>query len=337
MKVPALISLVLLTNMVAAKNVFNLHQLQDLTKEENNEEAVADKRDAKNTFDLAALKESLQEKRDAKNVVDLSRLSDEGKAKRKNTPNLEALAQRISKVTVQKRKNVVNLNDFVKSHDFTADKRDAKNTFDVTSYFQNHPLDAKRDQQVLENDKTKQEENLYFIFNQVDCFNNLLQSILPQLKSISIFAGYIRSSQEFNTKTESVDQNMLILAPSDDAIEDKLSNLKPWEFPHSLDGIQDEKQQDEIIESNLENFLQGHIVTNFENKVDIVQDQDDKSGKVVVTVLDNGKVLQIKQDQLTEKFSIRLDGKTNAWIPVESVRQVENGFIFVINDSLVKP
>ena len=252
-----------LSSMVASKNVYNLHALDDVDQASN------DKRDAKNVPNLEFLKE----------------LSENGK--RDAEP-----------------KNVINLQDLkvgVDDEDEGKEKRDAKNT----------P-------------------------NLIDCYNNLLQSILPQLKSVSIFAGYIRDNKDLNSKTEALDSNMLIISPTDDAIENKLSNLKPWEFPTLLDEATTEQDQDKILQDNLQNYLDGHIVVAFQDKINI-EDGDQGKEKVVVTKLNNGELLEIKQNMVSQTFSVRVAAKHKKWIPVVTVRQVENGFIFVIDDSLVKP
>lgn len=314
------------TIMVATKNVFNPAALPDLKEDD-----YVDKRDA-----------------DAKNTPNLQDLSDSVAndiQKRKNTPNLQDLAKAVgSDNDIQKRKNVVNLADFKVEPN---DKREAKNTFDIAAFLKQH-LHVKRgeNQQVLSNPDTEDsqsDENLLFTLDSADCYNNLLQSILPQLKSISIFAGYIRNNQDLDSKTELADQNMLIIAPTDDAIENKLSGLKPWEFPHSLDDAKNDREQDAIIDKNIQNFLFGHIVSDFEKKLVIETDSNDQTTKIIATTLNNGKNLQIKQDPLSEKFFIRIvddrdaNAISNNWIPVQTVRQVENGFIFVIENSLVKP
>ncbi|KAI5961195.1 uncharacterized protein KGF55_004120 [Candida pseudojiufengensis] len=308
------------------------------------------KRDAKNTPALEEIYETLREisTRDAKDIPDFeeifSKLGPSGnknKNKRdaKNTPNLTDILNALKdESTKTKRKDTVSLSDFVTEND-SKSKRDAKNKFNIEQFAKSN---SKRsdEQQILDGSKGEEESknnDLIFTFNASDSFNNLLQSILPQLKSISIFAGYIRGNSNLNSKTESLDSNMLIITPTDDAIENKLSNLKPWEFPKNIDAVTGEKEQDLILQDNLNNFLNGHIVTNFENKITIENDDEKGNGnkKVVLTTLDNGENLKIKQDLLTQRFYIKANNLK--WIPVDTVKQVENGLIFVINDSLVKP
>lgn len=333
-----------LSSMVASKNVYNLHALDDVDQASN------DKRDAKNVPNLEFLKElSENGKRDAepKNVINLQDLKvgvddeDEGKEKRdaKNTPNLIDLSNKFlqeegSDKVLNKRKNTFRISDFI--HEENHGKGDAKNTFDIAKFAK--ASNGKRDEQEILNipKEADANDNFVFTFNSADCYNNLLQSILPQLKSVSIFAGYIRDNKDLNSKTEALDSNMLIISPTDDAIENKLSNLKPWEFPTLLDEATTEQDQDKILQDNLQNYLDGHIVVAFQDKINI-EDGDQGKEKVVVTKLNNGELLEIKQNMVSQTFSVRVAAKHKKWIPVVTVRQVENGFIFVIDDSLVKP
>ncbi|CCG22662.1 hypothetical protein CORT_0B09580 [Candida orthopsilosis Co 90-125] len=330
-----------LSSMVVSKNVYNLHAL------DNHDQASNDKRDAKNVPHLDNLKVSSENgKRDAepKNVINLQDLkigvNEEENEKRdaKNTPNLVDLSNKFlhdeSDKDLAKRKNTFRISDFI--HEENHDKRDAKNTFKIAKFAK--ASTKKRDGQEVLNlpDGEETKDDYVFTFNSADCYNNLLQSILPQLKSVSIFAGYIRDNKELNSRTESLESNMLIVSPTDDAIENKLSNLKPWEFPASLNEAKTEQEQDKILQDNLQNYLDGHIVIDLQDKISIEDGNEDKE-KIVVTKLNNGELLEIKQDIASQTFSVRVAAKQKKWIPVVTVRQVENGFIFVIDDSLVKP
>lgn len=170
--------------------------------------------------------------------------------------------------------------------------------------------------------------------NSVDCFNNLLQSILPQLSSISIFSSYIRQFASIDARTANPQKVMLIVAPDNDSLETKLSDLKPWEFPEQITPEQSEQEQDKTLKNNLLHFLNGHLINNFEEN--LVIDKSSTDAVTIISKLNNGKFLKIKQDQLSQKFSIRLLDSEN-WIDVETIKQVENGFVLIINDSLVKP
>lgn len=233
----------------------------------------------------------------------------------KNVANLEEFKESLGKETHDKRdaKNVYNLDMFkVDLNKETKLKREAKNTFDVESF-----------RQKLADKNTKRSNQQIFSVEEQNIHENLLQSILPQLQSISIFAGYIRDNSNIALKTADSEQSMIIIAPSDFAITHKLGGFKPWEFPTELKG---DDNDDKIIERNLQNFLNGHIIINFVDEF-IAENNE------IITTLINGEIIRIKQETNDEfKVSIR-----NTWINVEKVSQVENGYIFIINDTLVKP
>lgn len=260
---------------------------------------------AKNVFDFKKFHPDKDiDKRDAKNVINMDDLK------------IGVSDKRDDKGHYDKRdaKNVVDfkIKPSDKRHDIEVqhyEKRDAKNVVNFADF--KHRVEQeqgaqKRDQVVMDTGN-----------------KNLLQSILPQFKSISIFAGYIRDNQEINHKTELADESMLVIAPTDNSIINKLNGMKPWEFPKSLDT--EGADEDEVINSNLNYFIANHLTLGFN---DLKVEQDTISVKLL-----SGKVIEILQDN-AEQFKLAVDGNV---IPVEMVKQVENGFIFIIDDCLIKP
>ncbi|ODV80367.1 uncharacterized protein CANTADRAFT_48554 [Suhomyces tanzawaensis NRRL Y-17324] len=301
MNLKLVLSLTAVASVVAAKNVVNFDQYEDSPNEKRMD---FEKREPKNIADLSQFKEDLaseKETREAKYIFDLEQLkqdleSQNGKRDAKYIVDLEQLRQDLE---AQK------------------DKRDAKYiSFDITAFKQAHGSSNK--------DNLAQ---IYFTVDSKDCHANLLESILPQVKLVSIFAGYVRDYEEISHKTELTNETMLVIAPSDEAIDSKLNGLKPWEFPISLDSADNE---DVAVKQNLELFVNHHVVLNFEQNLDI-----DESAHSVVAKLNSGDVVTIKQDKISDKFSISL--ANGEWINVERVQQVDNGFLFVINDVLDKP
>lgn len=310
------------------KNVIDLQTLADAIEQEQQKrdaKNVVDlekieyqvKREAKNVVDLQdlayAVKEQQMVKRDAKNLINLDELAEAIRQQNQKRKNVVNLPDEDTKVN-DKRKNVINLNDFKigVEQEVNNEKRTPKNVISITDF-----LNAYNEEAPVKRDIDHQ---VNFKIDQVDCHENLLQSILPQIRDISIFSGYIRDNQYISTKTEATDEITIIIAPSDDAIIHKLNGKKPWEFPLSTDN-------DKNVEKNCQNFLFGHIVENFEDNLQIEQ-------QTVLTQLLNGNFLSIKQD-ITNKFSIKVN--MDDWIDVKQVKQVDNGFIFVIDDVLVKP
>ena len=293
MKLSSILYVSVLAHLVMSKNVIDL----DLLKESLHEEGH-DERDGKNVIDLEQLEASTQqeqnEKREAKNVYNLQSLKEglggeNEKREAKNVYNLQSLKEGFGGEN-EKRETNVNKREVLEEGSNKGDKRSMQNVFDI------------------------QEQ---------DRHQNLLQSILPQLQSIMIFTGYIRDDPELAMKTADSKQSMIIIAPSDDSISSKLNNLKPWEFPIELTGNSDD---DRIVNENLKNFLNGHVIVDFKDKFVTSNDE-------IIANLINGKQVKIKQEG-SEKFKISTGDE---WIKVETVKQVDNGYIFVINDVLVKP
>lgn len=286
------------------KNTINLQDLANAIEQEQKSESELSKRDAKNVvylLDLAQAVKDQQQKRDPKNVVTLQELEQSVKNQQEKRDG------------IQKRKNVINLNDFkIAVEDEVNGKREAKNVISITDFWTTYNPE--------ENAKRDIDHQVNFKIDEVDCHENILQSILPQIRDISIFSGYIRDNNYISTKTEATDEVTVIIAPTDDAIMNKLNGKKPWEFPLPTDN-------DKNVEKNSQNFLFGHIIENFEDNLQIEQ-------QTVLTQLLNGNFLTIKQD-VSGNFFIKLND--DAWINVKQVKQVDNGFIFVIDDVLVKP
>lgn len=263
---------------------------------------------AKNVVDLDKFKISAQnEKRSPKNVIDLSSLLKlGGKSKR------EA-------------KNIISLEDFKAELDRGSNiKRDPKNLFD-TEQFENAATDDgnKRRSEYGDN-----EDETVFILNEEDSSKNLLQSTLPQIREISVFAGYLRDNVELYEKTEKTDEVMVIISPTDEALTNKLNGLKPWQFPAPLEDNASPEENEKTVRNNLNSFLSGHIVINFESTMTFEEDN------TVVSRLLNGELVKIRQNLETEEYHITTGEE---WINVSSMKQVDNGFIFVIDDVLVKP
>lgn len=292
---------------VMGKNVIDL----DLFKESISDERLVEKRDARNVINFDDFKE--KDKRDAKNVINLNDYKEKDKRDARNVVNLDDLkkaleSELVSTRDLTKRKNVANLLNYITKDDIN--KR--KNVLDLSKFKDDSGSGpSKRSDQVL------------FTFNEEDSRSNILQTILPQLPSISIFSGYIRDIQEVDDKTSLINETMLVVAPSNSAITEKLGGLKPWEFPQSLDDAEDE---DEVLRSNIKNFVDGHIVLNFEHNLLLER-------CLVVTRLNNGKAVKITQ-KADGRFEVTADERV---LQVEEVKQVDNGFVFVVNDVLVRP
>lgn len=164
-------------------------------------------------------------------------------------------------------------------------------------------------------------------------YNNLLNNIIPQDPSISIFGGYIRDNFKVSKLTESNDDSILIIAPTNDAISHKLNGLKPWEFPNSLNDI-NEEDEEKLVGENIKSFLYSHIIKNFGNLQNSKIIENVHNSKIE-TKLMNGDLISINQNSDNGEFTLLT--KNNELIKVESISEVDNGYLFIINDVLSKP
>ena len=63
-----------------------------------------------------------------------------------------------------------------------------------------------------------------------------LDSRIPLLNEISIFSSYSRNDLTLSSNFEDPKQNVIVFAPSNDAIE--ALSLKPWQFPINIDELE---------------------------------------------------------------------------------------------------
>lgn len=231
-------------------------------------------------------------------------------------------------------KNVWDLGALQKDikNDGLVEKRDPKNVFSLKNNVQKreprnvfHGFDLKDKREPkrvfagFKEPNTKRDQHF------ISITDNVLQSIIPQESDISIFGGYIRNNEDIDHQTSLDEGHLVIIAPSDQAISTKLLGLKPWEFPRSIEEAEEENQ-DALIEKNLNDFLFSHIIGAF----DTVQVTDFG----ITTQLLNGKPITIKQDATSGTFTLLFEGRT---IPVVRGREVDNGYLFVIDDVLSSP
>lgn len=196
-------------------------------------------------------------------------------------------------------------------------KRLPKNLFDMSSL----PAYQEQDQgltQDLSQDLSHSKRQLLLARDP-----SILQTVLPQLRSILVFAAYVRDNPVIAPQTEWTNSTMVIIAPSDSALDTKLHGKKPWEFPERLDSSPG--NADAIASRNLEHFLDAHIVSNLE--LSIV-----KSDQGFTALLINGQSVSIVYDGLGVK-SVQV--APGAQIPVVDSVQVENGIVLIIDNVLV--
>lgn len=198
-------------------------------------------------------------------------------------------------------------------------KRLPKNLFDMSS------LPAYQDSDKDKDGNLKRSLNSGSVKRQSLLMRDpkILQTVLPQLRSILVFSAYVRDSPVIAPQTEWTNSTMVIIAPSDDALDAKLGGKKPWEFPELLDSVPEDA--DQIAARNLERFLNAHIVSNLEHSII-------KSGQGFSALLMNGKSVSVRFDGMGVELVQVAPG---AQIPVVKTVQVENGIVLIVDDVLV--
>lgn len=220
-------------------------------------------------------------------------------------------------------KNVVYLDDLRAAIDAQTEnvKRDAKNVVSLED------LKAAIDKQEQEANNANEVKKFFSRLGKRDqdvvkIGAPLLQNLLPQILSVSIFAGYLRDDKELLAETEKEDSFTILVAPSDSAMAFKLNGVKPWEFPKK---IMDDDSDDEVVAYNIDHFLRAHMLS----KLAKVESSDE-----LKSVFLDGREFVVKSDAATGTYRIKVDG---SWIGVTSVSLADNGIVFVIDDVLSLP
>lgn len=215
----------------------------------------------------------------------------------------------------------------LKRHVPEQDKRDENDKVTLT----HHSLQKRIPKKVMSrkifegsdfSSRNKRSQQRPFHVDTVDEHEVVLLSLLTQIRSVSIFSGYLRDLQHLSSIMEDPSKYTIVIAPSDDAIINKLNGLKPWEFPSKL---QDNEDDDKIAERNLQNFMLAHIV-------EYLRTSKDGKGELQGNTF-NQENISIRYTA-KEGYLIIFRGRA---IPVVSVKEVINGNILIVDDVLVKP
>lgn len=221
----------------------------------------------------------------------------------KNVVYLENLAQAMqSDQEKREPKNVVNLEDLLENlkdgnSDFSLTKR--KNVVELQNWLHKRSLPQRPVQPVP-----------------------LLQSILPQVLQVSIFARYVRDDADVLLELGNSESFTLFVAPSDQAVASFLTEvgLKPWEFPEP---VKDDATDDAVIGRNIDAFVKAHM----SQGNPIIDEHNTLSG-----VLLNGEPFKITKREVEETYTLEINGKK---VPISSVHLAGNGIVFVVEKVLV--
>ncbi|EDO16775.1 hypothetical protein Kpol_526p28 [Vanderwaltozyma polyspora DSM 70294] len=95
-----------------------------------------------------------------------------------------------------------------------------------------------------------------------------LNSTLPSLREVEIFANYARTDKSLSDMFGEDNEDLIVIAPTNNAIM-KLS-AKPWQFPIDIESLEDngapEEDIDDAIQNNVSKFVRSHVVSYNTNK-----------------------------------------------------------------------
>ncbi|KAM9893517.1 hypothetical protein OXX69_000192 [Metschnikowia pulcherrima] len=213
-------------------------------------------------------------------------------------------------------KNIIYLDDLVSA--MNKDKREAKN---IVS------LDALKDEAanaVYDGNSEKnaaapgQKRDTQHVFQPTA---PLLQSLLPSVRKISVFSGYLRSDTQIMSQLENSGAFSLILAPTDEAFSrfSAKTGRKPWEYPQE---IKNDETDDAVVKNNLRYFVNAHVSAPIDRE---------SSEQKPITLLD-GKKIAVERLSGDDNYQVNVDGVI---YPVVSIHQAENGVVFVVDSVLV--
>lgn len=331
-----------------AKNVADLHLVLD--------EASLVKRDGKNVVDLTLI--PALESRDAKNVVNLDlTLDDDGLFKRDachmkvkihqvevpdNLKDLKfKLNEKIYEVEEQPKNQFAN-EISLKLKPWTESVRENL-TFDLSSLngLLSH-LESKVNA-ILDSDKLKGNSKQLPHLGELE---SDLATAMNIREDVSIFSNYVRQLSDLYTRCEipspntnsvegndepsekgSADDLMLVFAPTNEALLHL--KFKPWSYPTIVDRSASEEDQAAAIESNIRNFVEGHIFPIKSSNGELPLGE----GIVELTSI-NGNSILLKNDK-GNGFWVLADGSQD-WIMVNGVDLVKNGALLNLDEVLVK-
>lgn len=159
---------------------------------------------------------------------------------------------------------------------------------------------------------------------------NLLISSISTNKEISVFAKYVRDNVKVSSRFNSKKTQSIVFAPTDSGIFSL--PLKPWQYPMAVDETKSEKEKDEIITSNLNDFVLSHTIDG-EFAFDVLGDAE----KGVQFVSENGKNIKLVNDHGEYYATAVKNGHDQEWLKVQNVITADNGAILVISKPLSLP
>lgn len=158
----------------------------------------------------------------------------------------------------------------------------------------------------------------------------LLTSSMSVNKEISVFAKYVRDNVEICSRFNDRKRQSIVFAPTDLGIS--TLPLKPWQFPTTVDETKSEREQDEIIASNLNDFVLSHTIDG-ELPFNVLKD----AKKGVQFISENGGNIKLVNDNGEYYVTAVKNGRDQEWLKVERISTADNGAVLVISKPLSTP
>lgn len=167
-----------------------------------------------------------------------------------------------------------------------------------------------------------------------------LDSKLTSLKETLIFFGYARNDIELAAKLSDETQDIIIIAPTNDAIS--ALPMKPWEYPQDIENLESSgataMEIDNAIQHNILKFVRSHVVAYDDN----TSYREFKSGYTTLRSVDfensrrqdaDGDIL-LKKEGDTFYVASNRDKKFHE---VEKIETASNGVVLVVGSCLEWP
>lgn len=326
------------------KNVFNIHFIIDDNGELKKEGSSAklNKRDAKNVANINfIIDDSDLFKRDIENTVNISISipKDENYLSSLQDPMSLGYIIGDSEYIAEKNENTDdgNMNVTLKKDSHGCHMMKRKLNFgEGLSNVLNSFKEKISDPIIKAKDKFVVPEK--FLGQDVDMQSTLLDpskgdiaTALTQRKDLTLYAKYLRDSPELYRKCESIQNinsegtknQILIFAPTDDAM--KSLSEKPWQFPDDINSAKTEREEDEIIQRNIINFVESHAAETEHFTIS-------ENSHLVDFVTISGKKITLENSG--DSFRVKTkDGEE--WSTVTDIEILENGAILTIDKPLI--
>lgn len=166
-----------------------------------------------------------------------------------------------------------------------------------------------------------------------------LESVFTLLNDVSIFYSYVREDVPFVNRLADVDQDVVIIAPTNEAIAQL--GKKPWEFPRDIESMEregaNEKEIDTAIRNNVIDFVRSHVI--FEDTNSFFREENDYA-----TIRSANKGKQEGMDDDGDILVKNVDGsflvassRDKEFHEVKHVETSVNGVVLVIDSCLAWP